>query len=652
MSPPRRPSGGGGYIAPTSTLDAGKLRGMVTELDGATLGLSLLDRDAAEHRIAELEEELSATTSKLERASFEHEIAHLQEHVLGSMTDAVRNYLAAFNHAPSRRASVDALIRIFERRGSHKNLARLHQTLARVAEDPHERAHALTDLAVFEEDHGGSPEASLARVLEAREASPDDPTIALHLEQVAAHANDPGARREAIATRAAHCADPELRALLRGEVARDLEAEGRVEEALEILRKSASNDGLRFRTLRHIEAIARRFGRADVLVEALEGQADLAAAASQGRSDTGETGAFGPRRFGNARQAAAAAASAWLEAAQLRASALDDTEGARVALDQALLVRPDDLSLRWERHALCLRTGDLSRAAQDARHILAKEPDPTTALAFQLMLLGEARTNGRSEAAEAAMEAATALAPDSPVLRALLTPTAMSGEGPGERVTRELREAPGGGPRRALHLWRAAAICDVELDDPRRALELLEEASGHAEGLALRNLLRERRNVAGRLGDRAPPPNRHRGPPRRRRPLVRRAQPVAARPLHRPDPGRPRGPSAEPPRRPRRRRGPCMGRRRGAPAGRGQSRLRAPRPGPRRARRRHRRPRPGHRPSLRGSPRPPTRRRPGRGRPLPAVGPRIHPSPPLCIGSPRGALAPRGSLRGGGRAAP
>src|SRR5688572_22389099 len=100
---------------------------------------------AIEARVASLRAELEGSVDKSRQAILQYEIGHLTEHALANEGQAVREYLAAFNLDPTFRPPLFALVSIFERKRSFKNLTRLYETDARSASTPYEAASAVAD---------------------------------------------------------------------------------------------------------------------------------------------------------------------------------------------------------------------------------------------------------------------------------------------------------------------------------------------------------------------------------------------------------------------------------------------------------------------------------------------------------------------------
>lgn len=246
----------------------------------------------AEARIAALRAELEASVDKTRQAILQYEIAHVTEHDLGDESAAVREYLGAYNHDPAFRPPLFALLSIFERRRSFKNLARLYDAEARSATTPVEAASALADRAILQADHLGEPSEAASVLATALEQAPQAQDIALLLETQLLISGELDRALEIIDQRADLVEDPVLATLLRLEVARAKEDAGDSDGALSVLRAAVTTPAARWRVLEHLERVARRQGRWPELVVALEGRAKLAAATARGE-DQGQASEIG-----------------------------------------------------------------------------------------------------------------------------------------------------------------------------------------------------------------------------------------------------------------------------------------------------------------------------------------------------------------------
>lgn len=324
-------------------------------------------REAAATRIATLEAELAATPDGRGKAYLHLELGALHEHSLDDTSQAVRHYLAAFNQDSGLRPALNALIDIFERRRSLPNLVRLYKAEVNASEDPAELARANVDLGLLRRVVEQDQERGLAHVKLALELCPTDPYVAMAAEYLSRVSGDSAAILDALAARESATSEPELRALLMLDRAAALDASGAVEEATAALESAADVQAARDRVFRAMERHARRHGLAELLVRAVEGQADVAAGEVRG-SDHGLTSTA----YGSPTQAAAAAVALLVEAARLRVDALGDAAGAMLVMDQAVATRPEDVALRLEHFAIARRAGEPARAAALARALVER----------------------------------------------------------------------------------------------------------------------------------------------------------------------------------------------------------------------------------------------------------------------------------------
>src|SRR5687767_2798369 len=94
---------------------------------------------AAEARAAELRREADASEDRTKKALLLYEAGYLTETQLGQPSQAVQHYLGSYNLDHRFRLPLYALLRMFERRRSFKNLSRLYETELRSARTPGEK---------------------------------------------------------------------------------------------------------------------------------------------------------------------------------------------------------------------------------------------------------------------------------------------------------------------------------------------------------------------------------------------------------------------------------------------------------------------------------------------------------------------------------
>ena len=431
--------------------------------------------------IADLEAELQASgDDPRRRAILQWEIARVHEND-GKLGNAVRAHLAAFNLDPTYRAPLQALVRIMERIRSFKNLARLYREQARRAENPADRAAALLDLAAHQEDRENDPASARDTLDEAYAADPR--TSALALERVGRREGDAGKTLEALSTRAAFTAQPELRALLLIELAEARVAVGDIDEAFLALDEALTTSTSRRRVLETMERLARQHGRSDVLARALEDRAELALDATRGTfaEDAPEAQA--------SRDASVRAAERLREAAEHRAA------GGEFEAASALLARARDLApgrgdasatarrLAWARRDLATLR-ELAREASGPPEDAPRAPASTLEAAEQLTLARALRERGDASAARRLLDAVGAAHPASPALHGAEDAHYVRVESRLAFADRLEARAPHLEPvLRVEALWRAATLAFAEVAEPMTAPEARAEALTRALGL-------------------------------------------------------------------------------------------------------------------------------------------------------------------------
>ncbi len=372
-------------------------------------------REAASTRIATLEAELAAAPEGRGKAYLHLELGVIHEQALDDAAQAVRHYLAAFNQDAGLRPALDALVDIFERRRSLPNLVRLYKAEVKAATEAPELARAHVDLGLLRRSVESDAAKALEHVKHAFSLCPSDPYVALAAEYLSRVAGEPAGVVAALEARAATAGDPELAGLLAIDRAEALEAAGDVEGAAKALDEAVEETAARDRIFRAMERFARKHRHPELLVRALEGQAELAALEVRGGDSTGT----GARRYASTAQAASAAVALLVEAARHRADALGDAAGAMLVMDQALAMRPDDVVLRLEHFAIASRAGEPAKAAAQARALAERFDVGPLRAALLSRVAEQAAAEGRAADAEKAFaEAATASGSASPFVEA------------------------------------------------------------------------------------------------------------------------------------------------------------------------------------------------------------------------------------------
>jgi tetratricopeptide (TPR) repeat protein len=421
--------------------------------------------DAA--KIAALRSEMEASAGdRARQAMFAYEIGRTIEDGNGGEAAAVREYLGAYNLDPAFRPPLFELVRMFERRRSFKNLARLYEAELKSATTPAERASALIDRASLLDDHLTQPDAAGPLFEQAVTEDPDGIAAALMLEQRARSRGDLPSALAALELLAARTRTPALKTLLTIELAREKDRVGEVDTAIEALRAAVRIPSTeRVRALRALEDVARRAGRVPELVAALEARAALDAPHEATRD---------------------VAVAGFLEAARLRLERLGDGEGARATIEKGLAIAPDDSVLRLAHMRAAEGSGDITTAAADALALGALAPDGPTA-ALLLREAESAQTSGDVAGARMVLERGMSIEPGSAALRAMHDDLSLALGEIDAVVARLEREAETAAPDvRATLLCRAASfVATVVGDAPRAAALYVRAATGSASAAAI-----------------------------------------------------------------------------------------------------------------------------------------------------------------------
>src|SRR5687768_1418971 len=131
------------------------------------------DPEQISSEIARLRAEHDATESAVIRALLLHEIGVLEE-LAGDTASAARDQLDAVNAEPEFREPLERLIQIVQKSGSSKNLGKLLERLAQVADGADERVRALLEQAAYLADVEEDFDAARTVLEEAAQEKPDD----------------------------------------------------------------------------------------------------------------------------------------------------------------------------------------------------------------------------------------------------------------------------------------------------------------------------------------------------------------------------------------------------------------------------------------------------------------------------------------------
>lgn len=453
----------------------------------------------AEERVSWLHAEIRSTEAASEKAGLYFAAGALQEWPIGNVAQAVREYLAAYNADPQFSPALEALIRIFERRRSTGNLSRLYEAAVQSTLDEKRRASHLVDRAQLREDEESDGVEARLLLHQALDHAPGDLDAALALERSGRLSGDDESTLRALQARAEHSEDPTLRAHLLWELALEMERLGDVEQAIALAKESSTVPSSRYRSLGHLERLARRTKDHPTLIGALEGQARLAVAALKGEDQGQTTGSHSAQHFSNVLQTGAEAIALYREAARLRAQD-EDFDGALAALDEAIALDAEHHVLHLDRLFTADQAGRLDLVHAEAQWLL--EAGVTGALAAVLHhRVAEWEAKGENlEAARTALEHALREAKGSPAGTAMLEDLLLRSGDHGARINhlRALADEASKEGRASL-LWRAAQIAAEQLKDMSQADELYAASLKDADAAAI-HIAREWYGAARRHG--------------------------------------------------------------------------------------------------------------------------------------------------------
>jgi cellulose synthase operon protein C len=427
----------------------------------------------ARSRVRQLRAEAEAQSDRTIKATLLFEAGYVNEVILLSPTQAVQDYLAAYNADNRSRLPLQALIRMFERRRSYKNLARLYDAEVRSARSPAERGTALTNQALLSK-LSGDDKLVQTRLEQALEQEPKaDPALLLEWNRRAA--GDLDGALNALARRAESSDDPTHRGALLVELAAQREARGEISGALEALRAAALAPEVREEAYAiALGRFARQHGFTEELVEASELRATRLGEELKERIQDHESDPLLLQRLRSR------AVAHWYEAARLRSTALSDPLGALRSIEGAIQLAPNDLLFRYLRMLTYDLLEDRARAAEEARALLAAGLDGEQAAALHFRLAEHALVVGDAETARAKLIETIAVAGGSAAAEAILDDLLLDEGRDADRIAQRETEANDlaeRDPRAALQkLAEAAQIAAQELADPARALQLFARA--------------------------------------------------------------------------------------------------------------------------------------------------------------------------------
>lgn len=363
--------------------------------------LQLDSEERLQSELSRLRSEHEHADSDVTRAILMHEIAVLEERS-GDSSAAARDQLDAVNSEPEFHEPLERLIQIIQRSGSSKNLGKLLERSAQVAEGAEERVRALMERAAHLADVEVDPDAARAVLEEAAEEKPDDAAVYLALEALAGKLTDVELRARALGARAELCQHPTWRSLLLIDAAELAYADGDSSTAIERIERAIEQKGAAtYPALRALEVMGKRAERFDVVARALEAQAALL---QRSATDPATGDALGVPRHA---RTSAHAVDAWLRAADAHRRR-GEVGDAAALLDQALTRVEDEPALAHARLVTAEATGDTQKAAELAKRALDGGAKGGIAAALWLRIAEAAATQGDLGAALDAVRKALA----------------------------------------------------------------------------------------------------------------------------------------------------------------------------------------------------------------------------------------------------
>lgn len=450
----------------------------VPHLSAIVLPESSTSQDGADDVLAVLRAEHDKTEDGRSRSRLLSEMAAIYER-RDDLASAARDELAATNADPTLIEPLESLIGIARRRRSQKNLSKLVERLARVAQTSSERQRAAFELALQErrDEQFEDARQTLERALS---EAPDDAASWILLETLAVTLKDPALRERALTGRAGVGNDPEWRSLLLLDCAR-LRLEAGDTDTCLALHRQANDEFPSLRALEQWERSALAGKRYDEAREAAEAIAALVGEAQSEPEQISE------RALPRSRRTEVYAATALLRAAEWSRRAGDPARSASL-LAAASVAAPNEPLIR----AGHIATADASRE-ELLRAELERRGSGPVAAALWLRLADARAERGEHDAAEEAIDAALSADPDSLRARALRRSRLARKEHAGELVA-ELEREEADGAERTQRLLLAALVTALNVDSTTDEATKTE-ARAHARTL----LARAREAGAGAL---------------------------------------------------------------------------------------------------------------------------------------------------------
>lgn len=209
--------------------------------------------------------ELEAERDGARSALLSHELGRIHE-LNEDLAALARDTLAATNHASLFLEPLETLIRVAQSRKSRANLEKLLDRLLKVSPTPELRLRAGLELWAHLLENGELQGAE-ELLCSLREESPEDPSLWLAAQLLAARRGDPDAQFIALLGRAERAQDPDYRAELLERAAEHAIERDQEEESFSLLER-ALDARLSWQRLRLLSHFAESRGRFDAAVAA------------------------------------------------------------------------------------------------------------------------------------------------------------------------------------------------------------------------------------------------------------------------------------------------------------------------------------------------------------------------------------------------
>jgi Tfp pilus assembly protein PilF len=428
----------------------------------------------ARTRIRALSADFALQQDATQRAALAYEMGALTESRLGDSTQALDYYRDAAELDANFRPPLFALRRLLRDARDYDELVRVLAKIVNASSNPAERAAALVELGCLLEDQLADPAGAKGAFERALLADPGCLAGTLMLERSLLAQNHLAEAHALSVRRARHTLDPKLRAALACEAADGLAARGAIDTAIELLLSTLALPGRHLSTLLMLSQLARLHDRPAIAAHACEDLGAMLAAFASGQ--TGPDPMELATRYPDVASAARAAAFYYREAGRLYAKLDDGAADAVLAYERALACTRNDVLLLLEYGAVCEAADDLNGARASIRELLP-HADARRAAALHFQLAELAEREGEPADALERLQAARALAPDAPVVSAVLEDRLLdAGDFATLSGVLDERARRLSGADRSCALLRAALSAD-RANDASRALALYDEAA-------------------------------------------------------------------------------------------------------------------------------------------------------------------------------